>query len=129
MFRVVRSPGKRFHQERWDLVKERYVKGLSKETIRVLYNLPAVFTEAIRGGTVWIAEGEKDADALMARGIVATTNPGGAGTWRDEFAESLRGLGQVVIAYDVDKPDKVTGKRKGELHALQVEHECQKSCR
>jgi hypothetical protein len=121
LFRVVRSPGKRFHQERWDLARSRYVKGLGTDTIRVLYNLPGVFEQVIKGGTVWVVEGEADADALIELGICATTNPGGAGKWRSEYAESLRGAGRIVICYDLDKEDPQTGKRQGEAHALQVE--------
>lgn len=120
LFRVVRRPGKRFHQERFDLARGRYVKGLGTSTIRVLYNLPGVFEQVIDNGTVFITEGEKDADELIKRGIAATTNPGGAGKWRDEYSESLRGAGRVVIAYDLDEPDPKTGKRAGEEHALQV---------
>lgn len=119
IFRVVRSPGKRFHQERWDIARGKYVKGLG-DSIRVLYNLPGVFEEAVNGGMVWITEGEKDADALIERGLTATCNPGGAGKWRDEYAESLRGVGRVVICYDLDEPDKKTGLRPGEVHALTV---------
>ena len=119
IFRVVRNPGKRFHQERWDLARGKYVKGLGS-SIRVLYNLPGVLEEALKGGKVFITEGEKDADALIKRGLTATTNPGGAGKWRDEYAGSLRGVGRVVICYDLDKPDPKTGKRPGEVHALQV---------
>lgn len=65
-------------------------------------------------------EGEKDADALNSIGLTATTNPGGAGKWRDEYAESLRGVGRVYICYDIDKPDPKTGLRPGEVHALAV---------
>jgi len=38
---------------------------------------------------VFVVEGEKDADRLHARGLTATTNVGGAGKWRDEYARQL----------------------------------------
>lgn len=73
---------------------------------RVLYNLPAV----LKSQTVWIVEGEKDADNLNALGFVATTNVGGGGKWLDAYTESLHGK-DVVICGDNDK----TGQEHVEL--------------
>lgn len=56
-----------------------------KGTGRVLYGLPEVVRAVQSGNLIFIVEGEKDADALRALGLVATTNPGGAGKWRPEF--------------------------------------------
>ena len=76
---------------------------------RVLYHLPSVVTAVERGGTIWITEGEKDADAIhqaaVELGGAATTNPGGAGKWRDEYSASLRGA-NVVIITDRDEPGR-----------------------
>ncbi|MDZ7779945.1 MAG: hypothetical protein U5R14_08430 [Gemmatimonadota bacterium] len=58
-----------------------------------------------------VVEGEKDADRLTELGIVATTCPGGAGKWRREYSEALRGQ-VVVIIIDNDEP--------GREHAQQV---------
>jgi 5S rRNA maturation endonuclease (ribonuclease M5) len=66
---------------------------------RVLYNLP----EVIKASEVWVVEGEKDADSLMALGIVATCNIGGAGKWMDGYTEYLAGK-NVVICGDNDEP-------------------------
>ena len=49
---------------------------------RVLYRLPALVA-ADPLEAVFLVEGEKDADALAALGLVATTSPLGAGKWRD----------------------------------------------
>lgn len=68
---------------------------------RVPYNLPPAIAASQRGDRVYVVEGEKDADALVARGLVATTNPGGAGKWRAEYGEHLRGA-QVVVLPDKD---------------------------
>jgi putative DNA primase/helicase len=71
---------------------------------RVLYRLP----ELIAAGTVamvFVAEGEKDVDRLRGLGLVATCNAGGAGKWRPEYNEHLRGL-HVVILPDNDKPGR-----------------------
>ena len=64
---------------------------------RVLYNLPGVIAAAVAHQTIYIVEGEKDADALIAMGLTATTSIGGAGSWRDEYASFLRGAAVVVV--------------------------------
>jgi 5S rRNA maturation endonuclease (ribonuclease M5) len=69
---------------------------------RVPYRLPELL--ASTKGVV-IVEGEKDVDRLASLGIVATTNPGGAGKWRAEFAEYLTGRIVVVIP-DNDEPGR-----------------------
>jgi len=73
---------------------------------RVLYRLPDV----LKTETICVTEGEKDADNLRALGFTATTNPLGAGKWRDEHSETLRGK-TVLIFGDVGDPDQ-----KGERH-------------
>lgn len=77
---------------------------------RVLYRLPELMA-ADPGEVVYIAEGEKDVDNLRRLGLVATCNSGGAGKWRDEYSEKLRGR-HVVVLQDND-PD-------GKKHAQQV---------
>jgi KaiC/GvpD/RAD55 family RecA-like ATPase len=77
----------------------------------VLYRLPEVLDAVQRGETVYLVEGEKDADTLAERGLVATTCPMGAGKWRDSYTERLRGA-QVVLLPDNDEP--------GRKHAHQV---------
>ena len=74
---------------------------------RVLYHLPEVREAVAAGRTVYLCEGEKDADAMrQAYGVCATTNPFGATVWaRDNakhgFADSLNGA-DVVIVQDRD---------------------------
>jgi hypothetical protein len=65
---------------------------------RVLYQLRRV----LAAERIAIAEGEKDCDNLAAIGVVATCNPGGAGKWRDEHSESLRGK-DIVLFPDSDE--------------------------
>jgi hypothetical protein len=76
---------------------------------RVLYRLPELLT-ADPSQTVFIVEGEKDADRLADLGLVATTNAGGAGKWRDEFSEFLRGR-HIVIIPDKDTPGREHAKK------------------
>ncbi|MCT7353619.1 toprim domain-containing protein [Streptomyces sp. 15-116A] len=83
---------------------------------RVLYRLPEVLATAKAGGTVFIVEGEKDADNLAAQGACATTSIGGAGKWNDAYTTALRGAGEVIIIRDRDDP----GRRHAEQVAASV---------
>jgi hypothetical protein len=88
LFQVVRAPGKRFRQRRpdagggwmWNLAGVR----------RVLYRLPEL-RAADPQADVFVVEGEKDVETLRGLGLVATTNPQGAGKWRTDLGEPLRG--------------------------------------
>jgi 5S rRNA maturation endonuclease (ribonuclease M5) len=65
---------------------------------QVLYRLPEVI-DAIRDGkNVVVVEGEKDVETLRSLGRVATTMPGGAGKWRENHTEALRGANVIVVA-------------------------------
>lgn len=50
---------------------------------------------------IFIGEGEKVCDLLWSLGFLATTNDSGAGHWRPEFSEALRGKDCIILA-DVD---------------------------
>ncbi|MBN1443107.1 MAG: DUF3631 domain-containing protein [Planctomycetes bacterium] len=76
---------------------------------RVLYRLPDLVARP--GEAVHLVEGEKDADRLAALGLLATTAPMGAGKWRPEYGESLRGR-DIIILPDNDEP--------GRRHAREV---------
>ena len=105
VFQVVRKVPKTFRQRRpdgnggwiWDM------KGIK----RVPYQLPELLNAAAYA-TIFICEGEKDVDALRARDLVATTNPGGAGKWTPSMSAHLGGR-NVVILPDNDEA--------GEAHA------------
>jgi AAA domain len=96
LHRTVRRAGKKFSQCRpdgnggwiWDL----------KECRRVLYRLPFVLSAAQNGATIYVVEGEKDTHALEAAGHIATCNPMGAGSWRPEYGDSLKGANVVIVA-------------------------------
>lgn len=96
-YQVLRFKPKRFSQRQPD-ENGGWIHN-TKNVRRLLYNLPAV----IKSQTVAVVESEKDADALIKIDIVATTNCGGAGKWRDEYSETLRGK-DVVIFGDDDEP-------------------------
>jgi 5S rRNA maturation endonuclease (ribonuclease M5) len=108
LFQCVRLNPKHFKQRRPDS-NGGWIWNIQGVT-RVLYRLP----EVLKAETVCVAEGEKDADNLREFGFTATTNPMGAGKWRDEFNATLRGK-DVLVFGDVGDPDKA-----GERHTEAV---------
>jgi len=77
---------------------------------RVLYGLPDVLRAVREGESVYIVEGEKDADAAnlvlresIGRGV-ATTSPGGAGAWYQAVDDHRRALAgaHIILAGDDD---------------------------
>lgn len=75
----------------------------------LLYLLPELLKDAKQ--PVLIPEGEKDVEALVALGFVATCNSGGAGKWHPSLGKHLRGR-RCAILPDNDEP--------GQSHAMQV---------
>ena len=71
----------------------------------VLYRLPDVIKAIADETMVFISEGEKDSDALAALGFAATTCAMGAGKWRPQYTECLRGA-DVVLLPDNDEPGR-----------------------
>lgn len=99
LFQVLRYEPKDFRQRRPDGAGG-YIYNLNGVR-RVLYSLPELL-EADPAITVYVTEGEKDADALRERGLVATCNASGAGKWSDEYSEVLRGR-RVALLQDNDR--------------------------
>lgn len=112
VYQVVRKEPKKFLQRQPDPSQPDgwswKVRGLE----RLLYRLPEVVTSA---GRVYVAEGEKDVDALRGLGLVATCNSGGAGKFTQAMAKHLAGR-EVVILPDRDP--------EGRKHADQVAAYC-----
>jgi putative DNA primase/helicase len=111
LFQAVRFSPKDFRQRR--RVGGEWVWNLSGVR-RVLYRLPGLRRAASTGATVYVAEGEKDVEALERAGAVATTNPMGAGKWSDEYSEALADAEVVVIA-DRDEGGTRARQRGGRL--------------
>jgi len=107
VFQVCRLDPKSFRQRRpkFDGGWEWNTKGCPK----LLYRLPELLAKP--DAVVYVAEGEKDCDNLFKLGLTATCNAMGAGKWRKEHAERLRGRAVVVLP-DNDQP--------GQEHARQV---------
>jgi len=64
----------------------------------VLYRLPELNEAVAKGQTVYVVEGEKDADAMAKAGHVATCNYEGGGSWKAGYAQYFTGADVVVIA-------------------------------
>jgi hypothetical protein len=66
-----------------------------------LYRFPELREEMLQNADerriIFVTEGEKDAETLAGWGLVATTNSGGAGKWRLDHAEQLRGADVVIV--------------------------------
>lgn len=85
-----------------------------------LYRAPEVAAAITDGSTVWLMEGEKDADRAADLDLIATTNAQGAGSFPAELAEPLAG-GRVHVVLDND----TAGYSRGaELHSLLTELDC-----
>jgi len=107
LFQVCRFKPKTFRQRRpnpnkkgswiWNL------KGVNK----VPYRLP----QLIQTKTVFLTEGEKDADLLIKFGLTASCNPMGAGKWINDYNQYFSNK-KVIILPDNDE--------QGRKHAKQV---------
>jgi hypothetical protein len=67
---------------------------------RVLYRLPETLAAVEKGETIFLCEGEKATDSVVAMGFPATTS-GSATSWKDEFSKWFAGA-KVVILPDND---------------------------
>ena len=105
LFQTVRFSPKDFRQRHPD-AKGSWVWNL-KDVRLVPYRLPQLLKEP----SVFIVEGEKDADNLVKIGLPATCNPMGAGKWHAEWSKFFEGK-EVTILPDLDEP--------GRKHALDV---------
>lgn len=110
LFQVLRYPGKKFRQRRYDpnhkdAGKDGWLWKVDREQ-RTLYRLPEVLSAIMDGRTVFLTEGEKDADAIAEAGYCGTCNPGGAGKWQPEYSSVLAGA-KVAIVADRDEPGRV----------------------
>ncbi len=70
------------------------------------YNLQGILDNPSK--VVFVVEGEKAADALIKQGMVATTNPGGAGRWNRislRFKSHFNNR-HIIILPDADEPGR-----------------------
>lgn len=107
LFQALRVPkeggGKTFFQRRPDLSRPKGWDWSLGDVRRVLYRLPQLIEGVSQGRTIYIAEGEKDVEALRWDGNVATCNPMGALKWQDDFTPYFAGAHVVIVADNDDK--------------------------
>lgn len=76
------------------------------EQPKIIYNLNNVIRGIQKDKTIYIVEGEKDADNLIKHGLIATTTSTGGGQgddkWNSSYSEYFKGA-KVVILPDNDK--------------------------
>jgi 5S rRNA maturation endonuclease (ribonuclease M5) len=78
----------------------------------IIYNLKEITAAISRDETVYIVEGEKDANTMQRLGLQATTSPMGAGKWKDYYSDYLLNATIIII------PDNdYSGKQHAELVA------------
>ncbi len=95
IFQIVRWPGKNFKARTPN--PDGGWSGSTTQVRRVIYNLPSVIKAISHGTTIYITEGEKDADRLISEGLVATTNPFGAGKWQSEYSRFFADADCVLL--------------------------------
>ena len=103
LYQVVRFDPKGFRQRRPDGNGGWVWKMDGVE--RVLYRLPELLA-ADPAAWVFVVEGEKDVDALVKLGLVATCNPGGAGKWGRVSDTSAMAGRRVCVIADADEPGR-----------------------
>jgi len=101
IYEVVRYRPKDFRQRQRD-TQGGWVWSIANiaDEQRPLYHLPQVLRAVETGRTIWIVEGEKDAENLqwhVPQGDVVTTNSGGAKYWRPHHAKTLQGANVIVV--------------------------------
>jgi hypothetical protein len=109
VYQVTRHEPKDFRQRRPDPDAPGRWKWSIKGITPLLYRLPELLADV--EAVIYIAEGEKDVDALRGLGLVATCNSGGAGKFTADMAKAIAGR-RAVILPDRDEP--------GRKHAHQV---------
>ena len=77
---------------------------------RVLYGLPGLIDAVKAGWTIYIVEGEKDADAINGLDsggefYATTASMGAAAKWLPEYTPFLAGANVVIVADKADKGD------------------------
>jgi hypothetical protein len=105
LYQVCRTLDKQFPQRRPDSTKKSGWRWSLGDCRRVPYRLPRVLAAVREGRTVYITEGEKDVHSVERAGATATTAPGGAGKWRDDYDPWFDGADVVIIA-DRDEPGR-----------------------
>lgn len=118
LFQVVRYDPKDFRQRQPDGAGD-WIWNLDNVR-RVPYRLPEILG-ADWESWIYVAEGEKSVEELRRRGLVATTNSGGAGRWRQDCNSYFEGR-RVVVLPDNDEAGRSHAQQvAGALHEVAAE--------
>lgn len=102
--RYVDEDGKKTFRQRKPDGNGGYTYSLG-DTPKVLYKLPQIMAAKSKNESIFVVEGEKDVNTLIALEACATTMPGGAGKWLQIHTDALAGATVDVIA-DNDEPGR-----------------------
>src|SRR5262249_31715883 len=105
--KVLRTSAKQFPQ--FHMEGGRWKAGTPKGP-KIPYRLPELLAAA-PDIPIWSCEGEKDSDNTAALGLIATTNPGGAGKWSSDLNEWFKGKQCVYIPEDNDAPGRAHARK------------------
>jgi putative DNA primase/helicase len=104
-----------------------WVSQKPKGWTKIPYRLPELLETLAKdpGADVFLPEGEKDADAIAALGLIATTNSEGAtplkakiGEWAPELNKWFSGVRRLFILVDNDEVGRAFAREKA--HALEA---------
>jgi len=98
-------------------------------SVKGIEHVPYRVTEILASDYVIVCEGERDADNLVAAGLVATCNAGGSNKWPDELTQYFKGK-DVYIINDNDQAGRdhaklVSGKLFGSCKTVRVVDVCE----
>jgi hypothetical protein len=113
LYEIIRMEPKSFRQRR-PVAGGGYAYSLG-DVQPVLYRLPELL--AFPDATVFLPEGEKDADRLASLELTATTISGST-TWTPELAEPLRGRNVFVLVDNDDPGAAKADKAAAALHGI-----------
>jgi hypothetical protein len=125
IYQVCRTLPKGFYQRRPD-GNGGYINDL-KGVTHTIYHLPDILTAIANSEPLIVnAEGEKDCDNCFTEfTIPATCNSGGAGKWKSEYGDFLKGAQTVVVIADKDSAGRdhakqVSDSLLGKVKAIKV---------
>jgi len=118
LYQVCRMEPKEFRQRRPDPSRPGDWIWNMRDTQRVLYRLAELREAIALEKRVYVVEGEKDADALRAWGLTATTNSEGAHRWSDAYAPEFRDAHVAILSDNDDAGRARTAKLVSSLTGI-----------
>lgn len=116
LYQSVRYDPKDFRQ-RQPNGKDKWIWNLKGIQKRVLYKLRELMAAALTT-IIFVVEGEKDVEALEKIGLIATTNVGGAGKWKEEYVPYFKERHVVTLPDNDDPGCKHAEKVAISLHGM-----------